>query len=338
MPTRFQYISARFLFAVHFIVLAIAIHPLPIKMISPVLLILGVLVAFGVSSYLTGGLLFLLWLTKFQTLVFVSNPGAYLILFGLFMVTVEKPNALRPFVHKMFWTLFIVTVTFDFIAALNTALDLFPFGIRYEYSYLPPKIWVNSRVAAGGLFLVGLLISPLRIYAWLTLFGFHAAWMAKFGYSEFSATLLFTLPFLFNPRWSTQPADEKLKPIVFYDGICVLCNRFTSFLFEEDFARHFYYAPLQGKTAKIKLPRPDHTQVHSIVFLDENKCYYRLDAIIKIFSEVGGVWHLMRLLWLIPHALRDRIYMWVANHRYDWFGTLNFCPLPSPEERQYFRD
>lgn len=337
MPTPFQFKAARFLFTLHFLFLVTAVY----VSAKPVLYFISVLSLILASGYLVtvaSATLFFIWLALFQLKAFPTNPAAFLILYALFFLATEKQEKVKKFTYKMFWVLFIITVSFDLVTALNTVLDLFPFGMRYEHTYLPPKSWIQLRILTNIVFLGGLMIVPVRFYAWLTLLIFHLAWMLKFGFSDFSSTLIFTLPFLFNPEWTTVPSDEKLKPIIFYDGICVLCNKLTNFLFKEDFAHHFYYAPLQGKTAKEKLPRADSTQMQSIVFFDENKSYYRLDAVILILSEVGGIWHLAKILWLIPKNIRDKIYSWVANNRYEWFGTLNYCPLPTPQERQYFRD
>lgn len=337
MPTPFQFKASRFLFTLHFLFLVVAVYT-PTKPILYFVSALGFILASGYFTSIVAGLLFLIWLILFQLKAFHANPAAFLILYALFFLATEKQEKVKKFTYKMFWVLFIITVFFDLMTALNTVLDLFPFGMRYEHTYLPPKSWIQARSVANTLFLAGLMIAPARFYAWLTLLVFHMAWMLKFGYSDFSSTFIFILPFMFNPEWTTSPSDEKLKPIIFFDGICVLCNRMTNFLFREDFAHHFYYAPLQGKTAKEKLSRTDSTQMQSIVFFDENKSYYRLDAVIMILSEVGGIWHLAKVFWVIPKKLRDKIYNWVANNRYDWFGTLNYCPLPTPEERLYFRD
>ncbi|OQW46905.1 MAG: hypothetical protein A4S09_03080 [Proteobacteria bacterium SG_bin7] len=337
MPTPFQFKAARFLFILHFLFLIFAVYT-PSKPIIYGVTVLSLILMSGYLTMAAASLLFMLWLIKFQMQAFHSNPGAFLILYSLFFFAAEKQEKVKNFVYQMFWVLFIITVAFDLVTALNTSLDLFPFGMRYEHTHLPPKSWIQLRIAANIFFLCGMMVVPMRAFAWSTFFIFHTGWMLSFGFSDFSSTFIFTLLFMFNPEWTTAPSDEKLKSIIFYDGICVLCNKFTNFLFKEDFAHHFYYAPLQGKTAKEKLPRTDSAQIQSIVFFDENKCYYRLDAVIRILSEVGGIWHLAKILWLLPKNIRDKIYNWVANNRYDWFGTLNYCPLPTPEERQYFRD
>jgi len=38
----------------------------------------------------------------------------------------------------------------------------------------------------------------------------------------------------------------------------------------------------------------------------------------------------------IPRALRDPIYLWVARHRYRWFGRSEACMVPKPELKSRF--
>ena len=39
-------------------------------------------------------------------------------------------------------------------------------------------------------------------------------------------------------------------PILFFDGVCGLCNRFVDFMLKADSRSRYRYAPLQGETAR----------------------------------------------------------------------------------------
>ncbi|MGX1983180.1 DCC1-like thiol-disulfide oxidoreductase family protein [Thermolongibacillus altinsuensis] len=41
---------------------------------------------------------------------------------------------------------------------------------------------------------------------------------------------------------------------------------------------------------------------------------------------------------LIPKPLRDRLYDWIAKHRYEWFGKRDSCLMPTPDVRMRFLD
>ena len=48
------------------------------------------------------------------------------------------------------------------------------------------------------------------------------------------------------------------KGIVYFDGVCGLCNRFVDFLLKRKNVSHFQFAPLQGQTASEQLPGSIH--------------------------------------------------------------------------------
>ena len=140
---------------------------------------------------------------------------------------------------------------------------------------------------------------------------------------------------------SVDMADENPTYVVFFDGVCSLCNRFVQFLFQRDRDEILYVAPLEGKTAEDLLPskyRGDH--VDSIVFMDRSggePCFYqKSDAVLRILPKLGGVWIGTKFLRWVPRAIRDAVYDFVANNRYDWFGKYDSCPAPEPEWKQRF--
>jgi hypothetical protein len=45
-------------------------------------------------------------------------------------------------------------------------------------------------------------------------------------------------------------APEAEQPVIFFDGICGLCNRTVDFVIARDHSRLFRFAPLQGETAQ----------------------------------------------------------------------------------------
>lgn len=128
------------------------------------------------------------------------------------------------------------------------------------------------------------------------------------------------------------------KPIIFFDGVCGLCNRAVDFLIRRDKNRLFRFAPLQGKTASIVLPSALLDQPETIVCKNGDVLYYKSNAILHILIQIGGGWKLAVLLYVIPKFIRDLCYDMVAHNRYKVFGKKESCRLPSPEEREVFLD
>jgi predicted DCC family thiol-disulfide oxidoreductase YuxK len=62
----------------------------------------------------------------------------------------------------------------------------------------------------------------------------------------------------------------------------------------------------------------------------------RSDAALAILWDIGGPWRGVSWLRLLPRALRDAVYDFVAKRRYRWFGKLEACALPAPEQSDRF--
>lgn len=123
------------------------------------------------------------------------------------------------------------------------------------------------------------------------------------------------------------------KPIIFFDGVCHLCNGFVDAVILRDSRALFQFAPLQGSTAQKMLTPQEQQSLDSVILWQNQEKYQRSDAILKIFVSLGGVYKLFALGFLIPSFLRDGIYSWVARHRYGWFGKRDFCRLPTASEK-----
>ncbi len=132
--------------------------------------------------------------------------------------------------------------------------------------------------------------------------------------------------------------------VVFFDGVCGLCNRFVDFVLSRDRRGAIRFAPLQGETARqvlsseFRVPSAKTQSFKTIVWIDpSHREFVRSAAAVRVLWRLGGNWWLIGwLLWLIPRPLRDVGYRLVAANRYRLFGKKETCRLPSPAERERF--
>ena len=129
--------------------------------------------------------------------------------------------------------------------------------------------------------------------------------------------------------------DGQTHPVLFFDGVCGLCNWFVDLLLKADNRDLFRFAPLQGETASRMLGRQDGDP-RSFLLLDQVKQYEQSDAVLLAVGRLGGAWRLAALLFVFPRPLRDLVYRFVARNRYSWFGRRDVCRLPTPEEQDRF--
>jgi predicted DCC family thiol-disulfide oxidoreductase YuxK len=125
--------------------------------------------------------------------------------------------------------------------------------------------------------------------------------------------------------------------IVFFDGVCGLCNASVDFILTRDSRLRFRFAPLQGDTARQELPPADWERLDTLILLTPQGSYRRSAAVVRILWGLPGVWPTLgTLLWLIPKPLRDLGYRIVSANRLQWFGKKETCRLPTLEERDRF--
>jgi len=126
-------------------------------------------------------------------------------------------------------------------------------------------------------------------------------------------------------------------PVIFFDGVCGLCNHWVDFLVARDRKQVVHFAPLQGETARDWLKLAPDESLNSVVLFDARGIHRKSDAVWRMLVQLGGVWRIAGwLLRLVPRPIRNWGYDFVARHRYRWFGKKESCRLPTPDERARF--
>ncbi len=124
------------------------------------------------------------------------------------------------------------------------------------------------------------------------------------------------------------------NPVIFYDGICGLCNRSVHFIIRHDKKGIFRFATLQSQYAKDILG--EKIAFDSFILYHNHKLFKRSTAAIYALSMLGLGWKLLLIAWIIPAFIRNVVYDFIATNRYKWFGKLDACPIPKPEWRDRF--
>lgn len=137
----------------------------------------------------------------------------------------------------------------------------------------------------------------------------------------------------------TRKPDGQPDPVVFFDGVCGLCNHSVNWLLARDPEHRLRFAPLQGQTAAALLSAELRDRLDTLVFLRNGNTYIRTAAVSRILMTLGGRWSLLGgLFWIIPSPIRNLGYRVVSSLRYRLFGKHDACRLPTPAERAVFLD
>lgn len=134
-------------------------------------------------------------------------------------------------------------------------------------------------------------------------------------------------------------AARQENGIVFYDGVCGLCDRWVRFVLMRDKHRTLRFAPLQGETARARKNLP--AELWTVVLVlkpdaSDEQIFTRSEAALRLLDHVGGFWRMVSWLRIIPRGIRDGFYDFIARRRYRWFGKFESCPLPPAEWRDRF--
>lgn len=130
--------------------------------------------------------------------------------------------------------------------------------------------------------------------------------------------------------------ETKKNNVIFFDGVCGLCNGFVDFIMKIDKKQKFYFSPLQSEYAQTQLPKDLTLDLKSVVFMKDNKLLTKSKAVIAVLNEIGGVWKFANAGKILPESLLNGAYDLVAENRYKIFGKKDSCRLPTPEERGRF--
>lgn len=133
-------------------------------------------------------------------------------------------------------------------------------------------------------------------------------------------------------------------PVLLYDGLCGFCDGTVQFILKHDRRGTLRFATLQGDFARDVITRhPEVAGVDSLVLVERDGAggetvYVRSEGALRVARYLGGVWHLARIVAIVPRALRDTAYDAFARIRYRVFGRYDSCPIPTPEQRARFID
>ncbi|GIV32876.1 MAG: hypothetical protein KatS3mg031_0411 [Chitinophagales bacterium] len=127
-------------------------------------------------------------------------------------------------------------------------------------------------------------------------------------------------------------------PVIFFDGVCNLCNASVRFVIKRDKQNRFRYASLQSDYAqKFFTERQfDASKTDSIVLFEADRFFTRSTAALRIARHLSGLWPLLYVFIVIPPCIRDALYDFIARNRYRWFGKRDYCAVPEPGMKERF--
>ena len=128
------------------------------------------------------------------------------------------------------------------------------------------------------------------------------------------------------------------RPILIFDGKCVLCSGFAQFILRHDRRRVFRFTAAQTPLGAALYRHFGLAEVNyeTNVLLEDGQAWLKSESAIRVFERLGFPWSLVSAGRLLPRRVRDRLYEYIARNRLRWFGSHAVCWLPDPSQADRF--
>ena len=133
--------------------------------------------------------------------------------------------------------------------------------------------------------------------------------------------------------------DAKDKSnIIFFDGVCNLCNFWVKYVVRNDPDGVFYFSSLQSEFAANFLTQNNiNSDFETIILFTEGRFLKESDAVVSILFKIGGFNRfLSRMIKPLPIKIRNALYKLISRNRYRLFGKQDDCViLEEPIQKRF---
>lgn len=123
--------------------------------------------------------------------------------------------------------------------------------------------------------------------------------------------------------------------LMVFDGLCVFCSSGVRLLLALDRRGVIRFTPMQSAygAALMRQAGVDPAAPATFLFFDRGRPLERSTAVLAMVRRLPAPWRWAAAVGAVPETARDRVYDWIARHRYRLFGRRSACLLPTPAQR-----
>jgi predicted DCC family thiol-disulfide oxidoreductase YuxK len=128
------------------------------------------------------------------------------------------------------------------------------------------------------------------------------------------------------------------RAIWVFDSLCVLCDGGVQYTLRHEKTDSIRFVAIQsGEGRALALDHGiDPDDPTSFLFIENGVALEKSDAVIALSRHLNGPARAVAAASLLPKAMRDRLYLIIARHRYRLFGRRETCALPGAAQRERF--
>lgn len=135
------------------------------------------------------------------------------------------------------------------------------------------------------------------------------------------------------------PAFDDSRPLIIFDGHCVLCSQGVLWMLARDPQGTSRFAIVQSPVPRALYHHYglDPDRFDTFMVLADGAPHLRWSGALAAARTMPAPWHwLGRLGRVVPDAIGDRVYDWVQRNRLRWFGERSVCFAPDPVQAERF--
>jgi len=126
--------------------------------------------------------------------------------------------------------------------------------------------------------------------------------------------------------------------IVFFDGVCNLCNNTVDFLMHHNKDGNLKFSSLQSEFANRFLSQHsiDLNELSTIYFYTNGQLHHKSKAAFNIAQHLNVPYRYLNFFSFLPEGFSNIFYDLIAKNRYRLFGKKETCRIPTQAELSRF--
>jgi predicted DCC family thiol-disulfide oxidoreductase YuxK len=134
------------------------------------------------------------------------------------------------------------------------------------------------------------------------------------------------------------PAFPDDRPILIFDGDCVMCSGFARFVLRHDRDGSLRLLPAQSALGRALYAHYGLSPVEfeTNVLLENGISWFKAEGSLRLARRLGFPWRIANALRILPASWRDGLYDAIARNRFRMFGRREVCYLTDPRHADRF--
>ncbi|NQY74453.1 MAG: DUF393 domain-containing protein [Candidatus Margulisbacteria bacterium] len=130
----------------------------------------------------------------------------------------------------------------------------------------------------------------------------------------------------------------KIEHIVFYDGVCAMCNGVVKFVLAHSKENNIYFSALQSDFAQKVLSEKEiaSLELNTFYYYNKGEVYAKSEGVVRLCQQLNGIYYLLSYGKWMPLIIRGWMYSLVVRSRYRIFGKYDNFLVPDEKTMNLF--